>query len=107
MNHPLHSAVLFSIADFHRMVESGVFDGKSGKIELMSLKFDTSKKQQLYALDKFAEYWVVDAESESVIVHVQPTDESYTKVTTHTVGESISPQYLPDAKLDLEWLFRG
>jgi len=70
-----------------------------------SLRDDLGAKANLYAQATISEYWVVDVNAFTVHVHRNPADGKYTSITKTTVGQSISPLAVPDARLELSELF--
>jgi Uma2 family endonuclease len=86
-----------SVDDFHRMGEAGIL-GEDDRIELI--------ETPLYARHGVAEVWLVDLQSESVIMHRQPAPEGYRDVSTATSDAVISPLELPSVRLDLAELWR-
>jgi Uma2 family endonuclease len=76
------------------------------EVALSSAERDYDFKQRLYALDQIQDCWVVDPERETVTVHREPLGDRYAKIQTHQVGATVSPLCLPEAVLDLNWLFR-
>jgi Uma2 family endonuclease len=77
------------------------------EVTVSSEERDYSFKQQLYALDQIPEYWVADPERETVTVHREPLGERYASIQTFQIGQTVSPLCLPEAVLDLNWLFRS
>jgi Uma2 family endonuclease len=77
------------------------------EVTVSSQEHDLIVKQRLYAMEGIAEYWVVLPQSATIIVHRQPIGERYANVETFGIGQAISPVCIPEATLDLEWLFRG
>lgn len=76
------------------------------EVTVSSEERDYSFKQQLYAIDQIQEYWVVNPERETVTVHREPLGDRYAQIRTYQVGTTVSPLCLPEAVLDLKWLFR-
>lgn len=76
------------------------------EVALTSLDIDSTTKQHLYASEGIPEYWVVDSESETVIVHRKPLPKRYASVQTSGLGQVIAPLCRPDQHLDLTSLFR-
>jgi len=76
------------------------------EVAVTSMDHDLVTKQRLYAIEQIAEYWVVAPDTETVIVHREPVGERYGKVETICIGQSVSPICIPEASLDLNWLFR-
>ena len=72
-----------------------------------SLEKDMILKRTLYAQDQIQEHWVANIVTETIVVHRQPNSQNYQVVETYRIGQSIAPQCLSDATLDLKWLFRG
>lgn len=71
-----------------------------------SLPRDRGQKMQLYARSTIAEYWVVDMEHKTVIVHREPGPLGYANIEQSKAPVSIAPLAAPDCQLDLAWLFR-
>ena len=73
------------------------------EISNTSRRFDRGEKMNLYV----AEYWRVDAPSQSVEVHRDPDPEQqvYRNLATFDRAMQVSPQCLPEATLDLSELF--
>ena len=72
-----------------------------------SLEFDLSTKAELYAKAAIPEYWIVDVSAKAVRVHRQPKHERYGEISTFRESDTLSPQILRDASLDLSALFGG
>jgi Uma2 family endonuclease len=70
-----------------------------------SLEFDLGKKLQLYSTSGIAEYWVVNIERRSILVHRTPSGNEYRDVTIVQAGDAIAPLAAPKCRLDIEWLF--
>ena len=62
-----------------------------------SLEYDLGEKALLYAQAGIADYWVVAAEAQAVVVHRQPSSEGYEEVVRLTGEDVLSPLALPDA----------
>jgi Uma2 family endonuclease len=71
-----------------------------------TLRYDREIKMPLYARHGIVEAWLVDLQSESVIVHRQPAHEGYLDNSNATSGAAISPLALPDVRFDLALLWR-
>jgi len=70
-----------------------------------SLRRDRDIKLPIYAAAGVREYWIVDIDTQSVLVHRNPTANGYT-TNQHVRGdESISPQALPDFGLTARDIF--
>jgi Uma2 family endonuclease len=61
-----------------------------------SLRKDRLVKLRLYATAGVPEYWIVDLESDVVLVHREPRDAGYAQVTRHASGDNLSPLAFPD-----------
>lgn len=70
-----------------------------------TLQYDLTVKANLYAQVGIAEYWVLDIEAQSLMVHRQPTAEGYEQMNVLKTGESLSPVALPNASFLLAELF--
>ncbi len=95
-------------------VRSGVYDqGRPAARDVLlvievantSLAFDLGKKAQLYATAQIADYWVANVETESLIVHRDPVEGMYTKITTLQGEEILQPLAKPDAHFTVASLF--
>lgn len=60
------------------------------EVSSSSLQFDLVVKSQLYARAQIPEYWVLDVESERVIVHREPSDGAYKSVVAYSRDEEVS-----------------
>lgn len=65
------------------------------EISHKTLKLDLEQKSITYARNGIAEYWVIDLINNRLVVHTQPTSNSYAQIETLTTG-NISPQAFPD-----------
>ena len=70
-----------------------------------SLRLDTSTKALLYAKAGIVEYWVVDVNSERLIVHCNPTANGYEDIRTYGREEAVAPLSYTDSPLGLTFLF--
>ncbi|MGH9226112.1 MAG: Uma2 family endonuclease [Acidimicrobiales bacterium] len=61
-----------------------------------TLRFDRDFKVPLYAAAGVAEVWVVDLQSETILVFREPAGTAYASVTQARRGNVISPGALPD-----------
>lgn len=66
-----------------------------------SLRKDLVLKARVYARHGVADYWVVDAERNRIIVHRQPGESGYAEVRTLDTDEEIVPLFDPRLKLRL------
>lgn len=72
-----------------------------------SLAFDTDEKAALYAEAGIREYWVVDVQDESLIVHRDPSPQGYANISTHQLNDAIHPGACPAIFLSPAALFRA
>ncbi len=70
-----------------------------------SLSTDCGEKAALYAESGICEYWVVDIQGRSLIVHRAPAGNTYGEVQTLREDESITPICDPAAQLRVGDLF--
>ena len=75
------------------------------EVAISSAQFDTGEKALLYAQAGIADYWVALAETQTLLVHREPSDAGYQAVTTLTETASISPLALPEASFGVRDLF--
>ncbi len=70
-----------------------------------SLLTDCREKAGLYAASGISDYWVVDVEGRSLIVHRSPEGDAYGEIQTLHEDESIVPICDPAAQLTVRDLF--
>ena len=68
-----------------------------------TLNIDLKTKAQIYARNSIPEYWVIDLVNKQVIVHTQPSEETYSQIIKYKSG-SISPQAFSDLTIPLDQL---
>jgi Uma2 family endonuclease len=56
-----------------------------------TLSYDRSTKAELYARAGILEYWIVNLNARTLIVHRAPTDEGYGELRTLTEIDSVTP----------------
>ncbi|HUU84590.1 MAG TPA: Uma2 family endonuclease [Phycisphaerae bacterium] len=66
-----------------------------------SIEHDRVNKLRLYAQAGIPEYWVFDLARNVLIVHRNPTGQTYASVQEHDRSARISPQAFPDHVIDL------
>lgn len=71
-----------------------------------SLETDRVLKARLYAECDVPEYWVVNLVDRLVEVFSDPVGGTYTRVTPHRVGESLTPARFPDLAIAVSQLLR-
>jgi Uma2 family endonuclease len=65
-----------------------------------SLRRDLDYKPAMYARAGIADYWVVDLNGRSVVVHREPLGDGYGSITTVDATERLASRFLPDVPLD-------
>lgn len=70
-----------------------------------SIDRDRETKMRLYAEAGITEYWVIDVDQRTVIIHRQPQGAAYRTVEHAETGATITPEALADCEVDLAWLF--
>jgi len=66
-----------------------------------TLAKDLSIKLELYAQHGVREYWVVDVNTDTLIVHRDPDGGLYRDVSRHSAQDTVSPQVCPPLALRL------
>jgi Uma2 family endonuclease len=66
-----------------------------------SLRYDTATKAKIYARLGVREYWVVNAKTLETIVHHEPGEQGYGKISTAAPGETLAPLALPALAVSL------
>jgi hypothetical protein len=70
-----------------------------------SLRYDRTVKLRLYARAGIPEYWIVDANAETLEVYGVPSGERYTDHRRPVRGEHVAPQAFPEAALPVDAIF--
>ncbi len=73
------------------------------EISKQTLKFDLEQKATIYARNDIAEYWVIDLVNNKLLVHTQPSNDSYNRIQELTTG-TITPQAFADVAIALDQL---
>ena len=66
-----------------------------------TLRYDLAFKAELYAQHGVRDYWVVDVNSDTIIVHRDTTGDAYRAITRHTAQDRVTALTLPDVTLCL------
>jgi Uma2 family endonuclease len=66
---------------------------------------DLEWKRRIYATSEIAEYWVVDADGQVVVVHRNASEGDYQDVKTIGPAGKIAPSAAANCRLDIGWLF--
>ena len=67
-----------------------------------SLAYDRDVKGPRYAADGIADFWIVDLNTDTVLVHRDPTTTGYATVTTHARGDILTPLALPTVAIAVD-----
>jgi Uma2 family endonuclease len=78
----------FTIEEYERMVETGT-----------SLKYDRTVKLRLYARAGIPEYWIVDANAETLEIYRSPSGEKYADQLRPSRDERVAPLAFPEASI--------
>lgn len=76
------------------------------EVAVTTLLDDLGEKCLLYAEAGIDEYWVVDVARQRIVVHRNPSLTGYQNIFERNCGESISPVAFPEARLDVDSLFK-
>ena len=74
------------------------------EVSKTSLRHDLTLKARIYAQAQVADYWVVDIANRRIIVHRDPAEDGYCKVTRHHDGV-VRPLGHPAGEIDVMALF--
>ncbi len=72
------------------------------EVAMSSLRKDRGLKAKLYANAGISEYWVIDANTMTVYIHRDPSDDAYRSISRHDRFAQISPTAIPDLVLSLD-----
>jgi Uma2 family endonuclease len=64
-------------------------------------RYDLAFKAELYAQHGVRDYWVVDVNTDTVVVHRDPVDGVYRDVTRHSAQDTVTALLLPGVALSL------
>jgi Uma2 family endonuclease len=79
----------------------GVNVGLVIEVAQSTLRSDRAFKAELYAQHGVRDYWVVDVNTDTIIVHRDPADGAYRDVTRHTAQDTVISLVLPSVSLRL------
>ena len=74
------------------------------EVSVSSIRKDLGLKARLYAAAGVTEYWVIDANVDSVIVHLDPSADGYGSITTYGRLDRIAPRAFPSLVFSLDEL---
>lgn len=66
-----------------------------------TLRYDLRLKAELYAQHGVRDYWVVDVNADTLIVHRNPADGAYRDITRHSAQDIVTALVLPSITLRL------
>lgn len=66
-----------------------------------SFSYDAATKAKIYARLGVREYWIVNAKTLETIVHLEPGEQGYARVSTHGPSERRAPRALPNFAVQL------
>ena len=69
------------------------------EVSASSLRYDVAVKSGLYARHDIAEYWIVDLDAATILVHRAPTQLGYAQARDAKAGEILEPVLLPGLRL--------
>jgi Uma2 family endonuclease len=69
-----------------------------------SIRKDLGLKARLYAAAGVTEYWVIDANVDAVVVHIDPSPDGYRSITTHGRFARLAPRAFPTLAFSLDEL---
>ena len=75
------------------------------EVSQSSLARDRGQKMLIYARSGIAEYWIIDVEHRTVIVHRGPGPLGYSDIQQFKAPAQIAVLAAPECHLDLGWLF--
>lgn len=67
-----------------------------------SVVYDTGFKARLYAQHGIPEYWVVDLNAQSILVHTGPAESGYRRVSTFSGEDEVAPKAFPDLAVSVQ-----
>jgi len=70
-----------------------------------SLRYDRTVKLRLYARAGIPEYWIVDANTETIEIYRSPSSERYADLLRPSRDEHVAPLAFPDAALPVASIF--
>lgn len=80
---------------------SGANIGLVIEVAQSTLRNDLAFKAELYAQHGVRDYWVVDVNTDMVIVHRDPADGAYRDIVRYTAQDTVTALVLPDVTLRL------
>jgi Uma2 family endonuclease len=74
------------------------------EVAVSSIRKDLGFKARLYAAAGVAEYWVIDANVDAVVIHLEPSDDGYRSIKTYGRFERLAPRAFPNLVFSLDEL---
>ncbi len=72
-----------------------------------SVQYDRQEKLPIYAAANISEFWLVDAEQQTVEQYTAPLSERYAKLVIHQLQETIHSFNLPELEIALTAIFEA
>jgi Uma2 family endonuclease len=69
-----------------------------------SIRKDLGLKARLYAAAGVTEYWVIDANVDAIVIHLDPSPDGYRTITTHGRFARLAPRAFPALDFSLDEL---
>ena len=73
------------------------------EVSRSTLKLDLQTKSKIYARNSIPEYWIIDLANRKLIVHTQPSDNTYAQIVEYQSG-AITPLAFPNITIPLDRL---
>lgn len=73
------------------------------EVSKSTLKLDLQTKSKIYARNSIPEYWIIDLVNKKLVVHTQPSDDTYFQIVEYQSG-TISPLAFPNITILLDRL---
>ncbi len=80
---------------------NGVNVGLVIEIAASTTRYDLAFKAELYAQHGVRDYWVVDVNTDTIIVHRDPVDGVYRDIKRHMAQDTVTALVLPNVALSL------
>jgi Uma2 family endonuclease len=72
------------------------------EVAVSSIRKDLGLKARLYAAAGVAEYWVIDANVDSIVVHLDPSPDGYRSIKTYGRFDRLAPRAFPSLVFSLD-----
>lgn len=71
-----------------------------------SIRKDQGDKLKAYARHGVEDYWIIDVNQQSLIIHRQPADDRFEEISTAAGGDSVQPLNPPDFSVTVNDILR-